>query len=127
MGLNPGWRQAIAHFILSIGIPEEATKEELDEARARGRKAMDRLSQIAPGLGAYLNEADWVRPFELKFASLVCFAQRWRRKQEEPEWQNVFWGDNYPRLLEIKKKIDPKGLFTCNRCVGSEMYGTAIL
>ena len=39
----------------------------------------------------------------------------------EPHWQDVFWGSNYKRLLEIKKRIDPQNLFTCNRCVGSDI------
>ena len=29
-------------------------------------------------------------------------------------------GDNYPRLLEIKKKYDPNGLFIVHKGVGSE-------
>ena len=46
----------------------------------------------------YWNEADWF----------------------EEDWQSVFWGDNYPRLLVVKRAVDPKGLFVCHHCVGSE-------
>lgn len=38
----------------------------------------------------------------------------------EEDWRESSWGANYPRLLEIKKKVDPNGVFSCRRCVGSE-------
>lgn len=39
----------------------------------------------------------------------------------EPDWQNVFWGAKYDRLLSIKERIDPTNLFVCNRCVGTDI------
>mmetsp|Transcript_7446 Transcript_7446/g.23469 ORF Transcript_7446/g.23469 Transcript_7446/m.23469 type:complete len:569 (+) Transcript_7446:782-2488(+) len=36
------------------------------------------------------------------------------------DWKQRFWGDNYDRLLDIKKQWDPEGRFWCNRCVGSD-------
>merc|ERR1711972_189717 len=38
----------------------------------------------------------------------------------EPDWQHQFWGDNYEHLYRIKQKYDPRGLFVCRHCVGSE-------
>jgi Berberine and berberine like len=38
----------------------------------------------------------------------------------EPNFQEAFWGDNYPRLLEIKKKVDPWDVLWCHPCVGNE-------
>lgn len=38
----------------------------------------------------------------------------------EPDWQHTFWGDNYERLLKIKKKYDPWDVLWCHPCVGSE-------
>jgi hypothetical protein len=29
----------------------------------------------------------------------------------EREWQRAYWGPNYPKLLKIKKKYDPTGLY----------------
>ena len=58
------------------------------------------LIDLAPDSGAYLNEAN-------------------------PHTKNpgkTFFGKNYPRLLSLKKKIDPKGVFYCRTCVGSENY-----
>lgn len=53
--------------------------------------------------GSYWNEADYY----------------------EKDWQTSFWGEaNYPKLLIIKQKYDPNGLFTCHHCVGSESWST---
>jgi FAD/FMN-containing dehydrogenase len=30
-----------------------------------------------------------------------------------PDWQHAFWGANYPRLLDIKRKVDPDDVFWC--------------
>jgi hypothetical protein len=35
-------------------------------------------------------------------------------------WQAAYWGPNYPRLLDIKKRYDPAGLFVVHHGVGSE-------
>jgi hypothetical protein len=40
----------------------------------------------------------------------------------EPNFQQAFWGDNYPRLLEIKRKVDPTDVFWCTPCVGNERW-----
>eukprot|EP00039_Didymoeca_costata_P022899 m.5510 g.5510 ORF g.5510 m.5510 type:complete len:676 (-) comp3321_c0_seq1:98-2125(-) len=50
--------------------------------------------------GSYWNEADYY----------------------EPNWQMSFWGENYEKLLTIKKKYDASGLFVCHHCVGSEFW-----
>lgn len=39
---------------------------------------------------------------------------------DEPNFQQAFWGDNYERLVEIKKVVDPDDVFWCRVCVGSE-------
>lgn len=40
----------------------------------------------------------------------------------EPIWKEAFWGmEKYEKLLKIKKKVDPEGLFMCNRCVGTDI------
>jgi hypothetical protein len=38
----------------------------------------------------------------------------------ETKFQASFWGKNHPKLLKIKKKWDPEGLFVVRRGVGSE-------
>lgn len=37
----------------------------------------------------------------------------------EEDWRRQFWGSNYPRLLQIKRKYDPTNLFTVHKGVGS--------
>ena len=61
---------------------------------------VEALRVLAPGSGAYVNEAD---PYE-------------------PNFQQVFWGDNYPRLLDIKRLVDPGDVFWCTPCVGNERW-----
>ena len=68
-------------------------------ARAeRVQAAMSALRAAAPGSGAYLNECDYF----------------------QENWQQAFWGSNYPRLADIKRRYDPDGLFTVHHGVGSE-------
>ena len=41
----------------------------------------------------------------------------------EPDWSTAYWGKaTYARLLEVKRKYDPEGLFICRHCVGSEAW-----
>lgn len=60
--------------------------------------AMGPIREVAPGAGAYVNETDYF----------------------EPDWQRSFWGDNYPKLLDIKRRYDPTNLFRVHHGVGSE-------
>lgn len=36
------------------------------------------------------------------------------------DWQTAFWGDNYPKLNDIKKQWDPEGVFYSPSTPGSE-------
>jgi hypothetical protein len=59
------------------------------------------LSQLIPGQEyAYLNEGDLL----------------------EPEWQKVFYGESYTRLLEVKRTYDPTSLWYARTAVGSEAW-----
>jgi Berberine and berberine like len=40
----------------------------------------------------------------------------------EKRWQQSYWGTNYPRLSEIKRKYDPNGVFFVHNGVGSEQW-----
>jgi hypothetical protein len=80
-------------------MPGRKVKEiEAREAAAGIRGAMDTLRKAAPDAGAYVSESDF-------------FQQR---------WQDAYWGSNYPRLLQVKRRYDPDGLFTVHHGVGSE-------
>jgi hypothetical protein len=68
--------------------------------KAKVDAAIAALRAAAPGAGAYVNECDFF----------------------QPDWQRAFWGDHYPRLLAIKRRYDPTGLFTVHHGVGSEAW-----
>jgi FAD/FMN-containing dehydrogenase len=95
--MNPAVYEAAALVIVAAN---GHSPNEPDAAADRDRvtAAMKILRELTPGAGSYLNETDWF----------------------EPDWQRSFWGENYPRLLQIKRRYDPANLFTCHHCVGSE-------
>jgi FAD/FMN-containing dehydrogenase len=81
------------------GVPGHEPDRARSEARARRiGEAMTLVRAATPGSGSYVNEADFF----------------------EPDWQRSFWGDNYRRLLEIKRRYDPTNLFRVHHGVGSE-------
>jgi FAD/FMN-containing dehydrogenase len=74
---------------------------------AGGRKAADRvhscmneLRTVAPKGGSYVSESNYF----------------------ERGWQHSYWGTNYDRLRQVKKKYDPTGLFFVHNGVGSEEW-----
>jgi FAD/FMN-containing dehydrogenase len=73
---------------------EVAGAENVQKVRA----AIDRIRAVTPGAGAYVNEADYF----------------------EPGWQESFWGANYGRLAEIKRRYDPDNRFRVHHGAGSE-------
>jgi FAD/FMN-containing dehydrogenase len=68
--------------------------------RARGptpsRKSVDEIRKLAPNGGAYVSESNY---FERSFGE-------------------AYWGSNYARLKEVKKKYDPDGLFFVHNGIG---------
>lgn len=102
--LNPSWRRALGEIVVPIGWKDDTPVVVQNMLmKVLTNVAMPILAAVEPNMGAYTNEAD----------------------PNEPKWQTVFWGTNYPRLLWIKNKWDPRGLFRCNRCVGSERWDSS--
>lgn len=98
----PAWRTTYTHVVLSRFWTPLNTTEEValtTEIRDSGEVA---LRELSPNTGEYMNEAD----------------------PTEPDWQQSQYGENYPRLLQIKQKYDPHGVFWCKHCVGSELWET---
>jgi len=76
------------------------------------------LKALTPGGGAYINEVR--NRFSLFFASfLIAYLQA---NPFEPEWQEVFFGANYNKLLKIKDKYDPAGLLYGRVNVGNDRW-----
>jgi FAD/FMN-containing dehydrogenase len=40
----------------------------------------------------------------------------------QTDWQRAFWGNNYARLIKVKDRYDPNGLFFVHHGVGSEAW-----
>jgi FAD/FMN-containing dehydrogenase len=105
---HPGVLDAFALAIIAgggdaayPGMP--GAKLDQQEARRRAKKirgAMDLLRKAAPGAGAYVSESDYF----------------------QAHWQDAYFGANYPRLLKVKQRYDPDGLFTVRHGVGSEQW-----
>lgn len=83
------------------GMP--GAKPDLAKARRESAaigKTMDALRAVAPNAGSYVSESDYFLH----------------------DWQQGFWGENYPRLAAAKRKYDPDGLFFVHHGVGSENW-----
>jgi FAD/FMN-containing dehydrogenase len=104
--MNPAVVDAFALAIVaSEGPPAypglRGHEPDFADARKNARRvaaAMGELKKLAPGSGSYVAESDFF----------------------ESQWQRAYWGSNYARLLEIKRKYDPAGLFFVRHGVGSE-------
>ncbi|RYO84833.1 hypothetical protein DL762_005455 [Monosporascus cannonballus] len=99
--LNPAWRKAIVHIVNGRGWSVNATWAQQQAIINNATNVELPLLQAVEGaheMGAYLNEAS----------------------AYEPNFQQSFWGSNYPRLYKIKQKWDPKGIFLARKTVGSE-------
>jgi FAD/FMN-containing dehydrogenase len=62
--------------------------------------AGEEVSRVVQRSGAYVSESDF-------------FIH---------DWQEAFWGSNYPRLAEVKRQYDPTGLFFAHHGVGSDEW-----
>jgi FAD/FMN-containing dehydrogenase len=104
--INPKALDAFALAIIAADGPPAfpgIAGHEPDANAARERAlavsaAMDELLKVAPDAGSYVSESDFF----------------------ERDWQQSFWGTNYPKLADIKRKYDPDGLFFVHHGVGSD-------
>lgn len=105
--MNPAFREVICFVVVSstTALSAESSVEEVARASREMREdVLAPFREVAPvseGGGAYLNEAN----------------------VDERDWQGEFYGaGNYERLLGIKGKWDPKGVFYATTGVGSEAW-----
>lgn len=97
--VNPAWRDVMMFAIIGLTWDAETPKDEIAAAHVKLTDDLgQRLKDISPGAGGYLNEGDVM----------------------DPEFAQSFYGANYDRLLEIKKQVDPKSVFWAPTAVGSE-------
>ncbi len=83
------------------GVPGHEPDLAGGQARAKlVHQAIAEMRKLAPNAGSYVSEAGFF----------------------DENWQGKYWGPNYPRLLAIKQKYDPDGLFFVHHGVGSEAW-----
>jgi hypothetical protein len=101
--VSSAWRNCQSFFIThSPSFAENASPDVIREAnRVLVEDNLGPWRDVAPaseGGGSYLNEA----------------------AVDEPKWQEDFYGEQYARLVEIKKKYDPNDVFYATTGIGSE-------
>ncbi|CAJ2505709.1 Uu.00g131030.m01.CDS01 [Anthostomella pinea] len=97
--VNSAWYDALWFLSTGMSVSWNASYAE----RLLNMTAFTNVTLLVEDLtgeagGGYTNEAN-------------IFTQNWRES---------WWGDNYPRLLEVKQKYDPDRLLKCWKCVGFE-------
>ncbi|GKZ96526.1 CAZyme family AA7 [Aspergillus niger] len=98
--VNPAWRDAAIDVVVGTPLSSTNTTLNIQNQRLITDVLLPQLEEITPRGGAYLNEAD----------------------PHQPQWQKTFYGANYDRLLQIKKKYDPEDIFYALTAVGSEPW-----
>lgn len=99
--VNPAWRDNILFAQQAVRWPVDGTAAQTLKIRQDFQSGdMQRWRDISPGSGSYLAEADRL----------------------EPDFGQAFWGDKYPRLLEIKADVDEHHVFWAKTAVGSEAW-----
>ncbi|KAK7432915.1 hypothetical protein QQZ08_000386 [Neonectria magnoliae] len=100
----PAWRDTLIQLQLITNWDSEALWADMESAQKRMTdEFMPLIEGVTPGSGSYMNEADF----------------------RQPDWQKVFFGGNYAKLLAIKRKWDPSNLFYVLKGVGSEAWSVA--
>ena len=96
---NPAWRNAVMFGIFGAMWDASLSNEEIGEVNNKVTNIwMERLRDVTPGSGGYLNEGDVM----------------------EPNFGQSYYGSNYDRLVSIKNKVDPWNVFWAPTAVGSE-------
>jgi len=106
--VNPAVLDAFALLIMGAAegpaYPGVAGHEPAVDAARRATQAIGRamaeIRKLVPTPAAYVSESNYF----------------------EPRWQEAFWGANYPRLLAVKERYDPEGLFFMHHGPGSERW-----
>ena len=128
--INPGWRTAYVHgsgsnytkslnfadgFLANGASMSPLNLTSRDEALQNLNSSLVKVRALAPTLGAYINEVGYNNGHGILLTPTQAHPN-------EPNWQSAFWGDNYPRLLDIKRQVDPDDVLWCHPCVGNERW-----
>lgn len=98
--VNPQFREALFGVSIGTAIDYQDWAVTLDGQDQITNEFLPQLAKLMPNGAAYLNEADY----------------------QASDFQHLFYGEQYPRLLSTKHKYDPEGLFYAKTAVGSEKW-----
>lgn len=99
--IHPKWRNASSFVITNVLMSGTEPWSVKKEKEAFNTQVVGKAMRDAGPYGAsYVNEGDLY----------------------EPEWQEAYWGSNYPRLLKVRQKWDPKGVFYTQTTPGTESW-----
>ena len=99
--VNPTWRDTLIDTVLTTPWNFTAPFQDMIDLQTKMTDVyLPQLADLTPDGGCYLNEGDF----------------------RQPDWQDVFYGPNYPALLDIKNKYDPAHIFYAITAVGSEYW-----
>ncbi|KAL5115253.1 hypothetical protein ACEQ8H_006845 [Pleosporales sp. CAS-2024a] len=100
----PAWRNTITQLQLITNWNSTAPWSNMVAAQEQiTNDFMPKIEAVTPGSGSYMNEADF----------------------RQPRWQDVFFGPNFRRLTDIKRKYDPDNMLYILKGVGSDGWRVA--
>ncbi|KAF2875592.1 hypothetical protein BDV95DRAFT_562230 [Massariosphaeria phaeospora] len=98
----PAWRDALSYLLAIHNWNYSVPFAVMDEKqRLLTQEVMPPLQEYASG--AYMSETDFMNP----------------------RWKEEFYGENWERLSEVKRRWDPEGLLYATTAVGSESWEVA--
>ncbi|KAJ4340195.1 hypothetical protein N0V95_007576 [Ascochyta clinopodiicola] len=98
---NPYWRKALIVGVLGTFYNYADYNSNIEAQKYMTTTLMPQLDRLTKGeVAAYVNEANFL----------------------EPNWQQVFYGANYDKLDQIKRKYDPNDTFYALGAVGSDRW-----
>ena len=96
--LHPGYRSALTLISCGTSLSTDSSP-----------KMIERQEQLKPKMSAFSARLR-------KFGNGVSLNDG---DGDNTNWERDYWGSNYFRLYQIKRKYDPTNFFTCYHCVGS--------
>jgi len=85
LALSGAWGQPAYPGVPGHGPDAAAARSEFEAVD----QSMNAIRKLLPNVASYVWETDF----------------------SQPNWQEAFWGGNFPRLRAVKDKYDPVGLF----------------
>ncbi|CCF36587.1 FAD/FMN-containing isoamyl alcohol oxidase MreA [Colletotrichum higginsianum] len=98
--VHGGWREMLIDTVFMIPTGNDDGAEAMELISRKATKLASGLQKLAPHAGTYASEAD----------------------PNDPDWKQNFYGENYGRLLDIKRKYDPDHVFYGITAVGGDLW-----